>query len=232
MYPSPTYPCIQRPVIDLRTSKPHSLGEMPALVHSLVTLGHPCGLQLDRCNPGDEPHSCGLVNKGSANGVASVVGGALECFILFVMMTSSLSTLDSTFTSVAKLVPLELCGWLKIPGMATPTLTSVHPERAYSFTPPLLHYSTIPLLYTFTPSLLHSFTPQLLTSSTPPRLHPSTPPLFHSSTPLLRHSSTPPLLHCSTASLLSVSGIMCFLSLTRFQHSTLKHTSPLTSPTP
>ena len=67
-----------------------------------------------RCNKGDLPGSCGLVNTGSASGVANVMGGAFECFILFVMMTSSLSTLDSTFTSIAKLVPLELGGWFRI----------------------------------------------------------------------------------------------------------------------
>lgn len=36
------------------------------------------------------------------------------------MMTSSMSTLDSTFTSCAKLVALELGGWLRLPGDARP----------------------------------------------------------------------------------------------------------------
>lgn len=34
----------------------------------------------------------------------------------FIMITASMSTLDSTFTSASKLVSLEFCGWLKIEG--------------------------------------------------------------------------------------------------------------------
>jgi len=56
------------------------------------------------------------VNNGSPAVVANALGGAMECFILLVMMTSSLSTLDSTFTSCAKLVSLEVFGWFKLPG--------------------------------------------------------------------------------------------------------------------
>ena len=50
----------------------------------------------------------GAVNNGSPAQVAAALGGVSECFILLVMMTSSLSTLDSTFTSCAKLIALEV----------------------------------------------------------------------------------------------------------------------------
>merc|ERR1712166_1604886 len=39
-----------------------------------------------------------------------------EMFIMFVMITASLSTLDSTFTSASKLVSLEFGGWLRLAG--------------------------------------------------------------------------------------------------------------------
>mmetsp|Transcript_77654 Transcript_77654/g.251286 ORF Transcript_77654/g.251286 Transcript_77654/m.251286 type:complete len:730 (-) Transcript_77654:549-2738(-) len=41
---------------------------------------------------------------------------ALEVFVNFIMITASMSTLDSTFTSWAKLVSLEFGGWLKLAG--------------------------------------------------------------------------------------------------------------------
>ena len=51
------------------------------------------------------------VNKGDPTIVSSHLGGAAEAFMTLVMMTSSLSTLDSTFTSTAKLFALEIMGW-------------------------------------------------------------------------------------------------------------------------
>lgn len=57
---------------------------------------------------------------GEASNVARILGertfrGA-EMFIMFVMITASLSTLDSTFTSASKLVSLEFGGWLHLAG--------------------------------------------------------------------------------------------------------------------
>jgi len=57
---------------------------------------------------------------GEASDVAWLLGrrtyvGA-EIFINLVMISASLSTLDSTFTSASKLVSLEFCGWLKLSG--------------------------------------------------------------------------------------------------------------------
>jgi hypothetical protein len=57
---------------------------------------------------------------GEASDVAWILGRrtyrAAEIFINFIMITASLSTLDSTFTSASKLVSLEFCGWLGISG--------------------------------------------------------------------------------------------------------------------
>eukprot|EP00316_Scyphosphaera_apsteinii_P023222 CAMPEP_0119300722 /NCGR_PEP_ID=MMETSP1333-20130426/2634_1 /TAXON_ID=418940 /ORGANISM="Scyphosphaera apsteinii, Strain RCC1455" /LENGTH=616 /DNA_ID=CAMNT_0007302597 /DNA_START=57 /DNA_END=1907 /DNA_ORIENTATION=+ len=58
------------------------------------------------------------VKNGHPAYVAAELGGAAEVLIMLVMMTSSLSTLDSTFTSVGKLFGLEFGGWLKLPGDA------------------------------------------------------------------------------------------------------------------
>jgi len=57
---------------------------------------------------------------GEASDVAWILGrrtyvGA-EVFVNLVMISASLSTLDSTFTSASKLFSLEFCGWLKLPG--------------------------------------------------------------------------------------------------------------------
>eukprot|EP00931_Biecheleriopsis_adriatica_P100082 TRINITY_DN7509_c0_g1_i1.p1 TRINITY_DN7509_c0_g1~~TRINITY_DN7509_c0_g1_i1.p1 ORF type:complete len:705 (-),score=126.37 TRINITY_DN7509_c0_g1_i1:113-2227(-) len=52
--------------------------------------------------------------------VARIMGnntiGAVEVFVNFIMITASMSTLDSTFTSASKLVSLEFCGWLSLAG--------------------------------------------------------------------------------------------------------------------
>jgi urea-proton symporter len=42
--------------------------------------------------------------------------GAVGVFINFIMITASMSTLDSTFTSTSKLISLEFCGWLSLAG--------------------------------------------------------------------------------------------------------------------
>eukprot|EP00930_Biecheleria_cincta_P036654 TRINITY_DN2511_c0_g1_i1.p1 TRINITY_DN2511_c0_g1~~TRINITY_DN2511_c0_g1_i1.p1 ORF type:complete len:736 (+),score=96.16 TRINITY_DN2511_c0_g1_i1:57-2210(+) len=55
-----------------------------------------------------------------SSNVAMILGrntfGAVEVFVNFIMITASMSTLDSTFTSAAKLVSLEFCGWVKLEG--------------------------------------------------------------------------------------------------------------------
>jgi len=52
--------------------------------------------------------------------VARILGnqtfGAMEVIVNFIMITASLSTLDSTFTSASKLISLEFCGWLNLKG--------------------------------------------------------------------------------------------------------------------
>jgi len=40
----------------------------------------------------------------------------VETFVAMIMITASMSTLDSTFTSAAKLISLEFGGWLKLEG--------------------------------------------------------------------------------------------------------------------
>ncbi|CAK0910786.1 unnamed protein product [Prorocentrum cordatum] len=58
--------------------------------------------------------------RGEASDVAAILGQrtyrGVEVFVNLVMITASLSTLDSTFTSAAKLVSLEFCGWLQLEG--------------------------------------------------------------------------------------------------------------------
>lgn len=56
------------------------------------------------------------VKEGAPTVVASSLGGASEVLIMLVMMTSSLSTLDSTFTATGKLFGLEFGGWFLLPG--------------------------------------------------------------------------------------------------------------------
>lgn len=58
--------------------------------------------------------------SGAPTIVSAHLSGTFEAFMTLVMMTSSLSTLDSTFTSAAKLVGLEVCGWLRLPGDVRP----------------------------------------------------------------------------------------------------------------
>mmetsp|Transcript_119345 Transcript_119345/g.210899 ORF Transcript_119345/g.210899 Transcript_119345/m.210899 type:complete len:879 (-) Transcript_119345:300-2936(-) len=60
---------------------------------------------------------------GKAGGSAFVgtligyrVSTAIMIFQLFVYATASMSTLDSTFSSAAKLIALEFCGWLRLSG--------------------------------------------------------------------------------------------------------------------
>ena len=52
---------------------------------------------------------------GNPVAVSKALGGASELFITLVMMSSSLSTLDSTFTAAGKCVALELGGWFSSP---------------------------------------------------------------------------------------------------------------------
>jgi hypothetical protein len=58
--------------------------------------------------------------RGEASDVAAILGQrtyrGVEVFVNLVMITASLSTLDSTFTSASKLVSLEFCGWLQLEG--------------------------------------------------------------------------------------------------------------------
>lgn len=58
----------------------------------------------------------GIVSNGSPASVARSLCGVTYGLMNMIMMTSSLSTLDSTYTSCAKLVSLELCGWFKLDG--------------------------------------------------------------------------------------------------------------------
>ncbi|KAG8469114.1 hypothetical protein KFE25_007632 [Diacronema lutheri] len=48
--------------------------------------------------------------------VARALGPTAFAFINLVMMTSSMSTIDSTYGSVSKLIGLEFCGWFTLPG--------------------------------------------------------------------------------------------------------------------
>jgi len=66
--------------------------------------------------------ACSVVSGTIAetSNVARIMGyntiGAVEVFVNFIMITASMSTLDSTFTSASKLVSLEFCGWLSLTG--------------------------------------------------------------------------------------------------------------------
>jgi SSS family solute:Na+ symporter len=60
------------------------------------------------------------VKKGSPTVVAASLSGTPQVLVLLVMMTSSLSTLDSTFTATGKLFALEFGGWFKIAPDARP----------------------------------------------------------------------------------------------------------------
>ena len=53
---------------------------------------------------------------GSPASLGRALGSAAFTWMNLVMMTSSMSTLDSTFTSVAKLAGLEFAGYLHLPG--------------------------------------------------------------------------------------------------------------------
>ena len=53
---------------------------------------------------------------GKPADLGRALGSAAFTFMNLVMMTSSMSTLDSTFTSVAKLAGLEFAGYLHLPG--------------------------------------------------------------------------------------------------------------------
>ena len=67
---------------------------------------------------------------GNPVAVAKALGGASEFFITLVMMSSSLSTLDSTFTAAGKCVALEFGGWFKLPGDKRPTRGPLRPNDA------------------------------------------------------------------------------------------------------
>jgi hypothetical protein len=58
----------------------------------------------------------GAVSNGSPVFVAREICGVTYGLMNLIMMTSSLSTLDSTYTSCAKLVALELGGWFRLKG--------------------------------------------------------------------------------------------------------------------
>jgi len=58
----------------------------------------------------------GVVSNGSPANVARTLCGVTYGLMNMIMMTSSLSTLDSTYTSCAKLVSLELFGWFRLKG--------------------------------------------------------------------------------------------------------------------
>lgn len=68
------------------------------------------------------------VKKGSPTVVAADLGGTAEVLVLLVMMTSSLSTLDSTFTATGKLFALEFGGWFHLPGDARATRGPLKPN--------------------------------------------------------------------------------------------------------
>ena len=70
------------------------------------------GIGIYGCSIADPPAS----GNGAPVGVANALGGATEFFITLVMMSSSLSTLDSTFTAAGKAVALEFGGWLRLSG--------------------------------------------------------------------------------------------------------------------
>lgn len=84
-----------------------------------------CGESLDRnlfpdCPTDWDPCASLGGAVGEASNVARILGArsfrGAEMFIMFVMITASLSTLDSTFTSASKLVSLEFGGWLRLAG--------------------------------------------------------------------------------------------------------------------
>jgi hypothetical protein len=54
------------------------------------------------------------LKKGTPQSVAASMGGAWYQLVLIIMMTTSMSTLDSTFTSVAKLAGPDLSGFLSV----------------------------------------------------------------------------------------------------------------------
>ena len=58
----------------------------------------------------------GAVSSGSPAFVARTLCGVTYGLMNMIMMTSSLSTLDSTYTSCSKLVSLELLGWARLSG--------------------------------------------------------------------------------------------------------------------
>jgi Na+/proline symporter len=58
----------------------------------------------------------GVVSSGSPANVARSLCGVTYGLMNMIMMTSSLSTLDSTYTSCSKLISLELGGWFRLPG--------------------------------------------------------------------------------------------------------------------
>mmetsp|Transcript_42086 Transcript_42086/g.91722 ORF Transcript_42086/g.91722 Transcript_42086/m.91722 type:complete len:725 (-) Transcript_42086:243-2417(-) len=53
---------------------------------------------------------------------------AVEVFVNFIMITASMSTLDSTFTSFSKLVALDFGGWLKLSGDNRSFLGPINPQ--------------------------------------------------------------------------------------------------------
>jgi len=67
-----------------------------------------------------------------ASDVAVILGHqtfrALEVFVNFIMITASMSTLDSTFTSASKLVSLEFCGFLNLEGDSRDVSAPLRPQ--------------------------------------------------------------------------------------------------------
>ena len=78
-----------------------------------ATLTEECPTEWDAC-----PAVSGTIAETS--NVARILGyntaRVVEVFLNFIMITASMSTLDSTFTSASKLVSLEFFGWIRLEG--------------------------------------------------------------------------------------------------------------------
>mmetsp|Transcript_103408 Transcript_103408/g.186603 ORF Transcript_103408/g.186603 Transcript_103408/m.186603 type:complete len:730 (-) Transcript_103408:74-2263(-) len=84
-----------------------------------------CPTTFDACqmhsySAGDPAYSAWVLGKNTY--------GAVDPFIAMVMITASMSTLDSTFTSWAKLISLELGGWAKLKGDRRDVLGPLKPQ--------------------------------------------------------------------------------------------------------
>lgn len=90
-----------------------------------ATLSEECPAEWDACSA-----VSGTIAETS--NVARILGyntaRAVEVFLNFIMITASMSTLDSTFTSASKLVSLEFCGWLSLSGDNRETSGPLSPQ--------------------------------------------------------------------------------------------------------